>query len=200
MNLIVRLAAISVLLFSMCNTYPKVDTLTKEQEQAYMDSAHSVLMWMFSSDSVIQWPVLKDKVSNKYFFVDSSERIVADTFLLQKAQFSVGAVRKVDSVSLIFTKQDTAFMKSILSTISGLTINKSFPKVSLLTLDVIRNNQLFNNYYKTLTLPLFTPDYQIAIVEINNMCRPQCGYGEMLTLKRENNGWVITQRNMTWIN
>lgn len=34
MNLIARLAAISVLLFSMCNTYPKVDTLTKEQEQA----------------------------------------------------------------------------------------------------------------------------------------------------------------------
>jgi hypothetical protein len=200
MNRILYLAAISVLSFSMCNTHPKVDSLTKEQEQAYIDSAHSVLMWMFNSDSVIQWPVIRDKVSNKYYFVDSSERIVSDTFLMHKAQFNVGPVRKVDSGSVIFTKQDTVFMKIILNAISGQSINKSIPKVSLLTPDVIRDNQLLNNYYKTLTLPLFTPDYQTAIVEINNICRPQCGYGEMLILKRENNGWIIIQRIMTWIN
>ncbi len=190
---------ISILLFTMCNVVQRQPKMTFNQSE-YTDSARTLINWVLTNDSLVNWPMIFDNTSKKYVFVDSTQRIVSNKYVIKDVHFKIDTIRRIDPDNLILTHKDTSFIYSVIRNIDSLTIQKKIPGVSLKTLEIIKSDKSKGQDYKTISLPLFTEDYQIAIIEINNICQPECGHGNRIVLKRINQKWAVIRNDMTWIN
>ncbi|OUJ75294.1 hypothetical protein BXP70_04565 [Hymenobacter crusticola] len=55
-----------------------------------------------------------------------------------------------------------------------------------------------SKYFNSISLPLFSADYNTAIIETTFMCGGTCGGSETLVVQRRNNKWIIIKRLRNW--
>lgn len=190
---------ISILLINNCGA-PQKSEMTAQDKVTYLDSAHALITYILAKDSLIAWPVISNMRTGKYEYLDSSQRFISNSYLMLKPHFTIEAIRKVDYQHMVLNPQDTGYMQYIIQNMAGVKIEKSLAGVQLIPFDSIASNPELMRNYISFSLPLFTPDFEIAILEINYNCRPDCGHGDQLILKKVNQQWTLLQRNMSWIN
>lgn len=170
-----------------CNNRPTDQT--EVITESHQDSINKFIEWLFKVDTTIMFGYSRN---GQYEKMSRSEMLLSTDYM--DLDISI----KNYNVSVA----DTAFIIQQRISRNKFIVPESLDSfMRILPLKAIEGNSNFRIYYKKISLPLFSKDYKTVYIEIHNICRPTCGYGQLCVFTKDSlDNWRLTKENVSWEN
>lgn len=188
------------LLFGCSNNPPQNNNCNFVQFDsiAYKDSSLSFISWFIDRDTLLNWPKQFISIGKNEIF-DVSERVISNKLFLSdlNPKYKISDSCYADSNLICMTAKDSIFINEVIKNVKEIALPKKLSsKVTIMPIDSAKHL----SFYYGISLPIFSKDYSIVIVNVDMNCLPECGYGSQLVFIRKKGKWNLVQNNMTWIN
>jgi hypothetical protein len=165
--------------------------------ESHQDSINKFLEWLVKEDTTIKFGSSKNGYVQN-FTTGQYEKMTMSEMLLSNDFVDLDISDNNFNLSIA----DTLFIRQQRIHRNKFIVPQTLDSLlTILPFKTIEGDSDLRIYYKKISIPLFSKDYKTIFIEIHNICRPTCGYGQFCIFTKDNlNNWRLWKENVSWEN